>query len=83
MLLMYTASNAQQVKCSDLRIGHKYTLLGYKPKSPFEKRPKATVRITRIKEGWIEYCWHYEYDRKDKTLFSRNCEEFLEMVNSK
>ena len=72
--------NAQKVKCTDLKIGKTYIIYGYKSKNPFEKQSKATVKITRMKEGYVEYCWHYEYQHKNKTTFSRTCEEFIESL---
>ncbi len=83
VLAFSLSTNAQEVKCTDLKIGKTYVIYGYKSKNPFEKQAKATVKITRIKQGYVEYCWHYEYKNKNNTRFSRTCDEFIESINNR
>jgi len=81
LIIFYLNGSAQQVRCSDLRIGKTYVIKGIKEKDPFASQAKATVTIINIKQGYIQYCWHYDYKRKNITTFSRDCEGFIEMVN--
>jgi hypothetical protein len=76
-------ANSQDLKCADLKIGKTYIIYGFKSKNPFEKTPKAIVKITRMKHGYVEYCWYYDYNKKNTARFSRSCEEFIEQINNR
>ncbi|MNY59830.1 hypothetical protein D3C86_1963140 [compost metagenome] len=66
-------------------MGKNYVIYSLKPKDPFEKQTKATVTIIDIKKGYILYCWHYDYKRKNnkKYSFSRSKKDFIELINNK
>lgn len=63
-----------------LCVGKKYKICGPKEDSPFEKQARATVIITAMKQGYVQYCWDYEYNSRHRTLFSRSEKEFIEQL---
>ena len=65
-----------------LTVGDTYKICGPNDNNPFEKQAKATVIITDIKKGYVQYCWDYEYSSPDRTLFNRREKEFIEQINN-
>jgi hypothetical protein len=63
-----------------LCIGKKYKICGPKEDNPFEKQAKATVIITAIKKGYVQYCWAHEYKNPNRRLFSRSESEFIDQI---
>ena len=59
-------------------IGKRYTIYGVKSDNPFEPQAVATVIITDKMNGYVQYCWDYDYKKPDKVTFSRSCKEFIE-----
>lgn len=81
-LLLVSCNNEKEpVKCR-LSIGATYKICGPNENNPFEKQAKATVIITDMKRGYVQYCWDYEYTSLDRTLFSRSEKEFIEYINN-
>jgi hypothetical protein len=82
-LFLFSCTNVKEqepVKYK-LAVGATYKICGAKNNNPFEKQPKATVIITDIKQGYVQYCWDYEYDSPERQLFSRSEQEFVEQIN--
>jgi hypothetical protein len=67
-----------------LRVGTKYTICSLKidEGNPFETRTRATVIITAMKKGYVQYCWASDYKKNDKPLFSRSEKEFYELIKN-
>jgi hypothetical protein len=83
IFLMVLSCNSEQkeVPTCSLAIGSTYKICGPNNNNPFEKQAKATVIITDMKQGYVQYCWDYEYDRTDRTLFNRSVKEFIDQIN--
>lgn len=80
-LLLFSCTNEREpVKCR-LTVGATYKICGPHEKNPFEKQGKATVIITDMKNGYVQYCWNYEVNDAERTLFSRSEKEFIEQIN--
>lgn len=67
-----------------LKTGGRYTICSLKRDegNPFETRTKATVIITAMKRGYVQYCWASDYKNKDKPLLSRSEKEFIELIKN-
>ncbi|CAB4140539.1 hypothetical protein UFOVP402_40 [uncultured Caudovirales phage] len=59
-------------------IGKKYIIFGVKSENPFEPQAVATVIITDKQNGFVQYCWDYDFEKKHKVLFTRSCKEFIQ-----
>lgn len=68
-----------------LCVGCKYKICSIKidEGNPFETRARATVAITAIRQGYVQYCWASDYKRKNnKLFFSRSEKEFIELIKN-
>jgi hypothetical protein len=81
ILIFATCCNEQTQTSYNLSVGATYKICGPHEKNPFEKQGKATVIITDKKAGYVQYCWDYEVNDPDRTLFSRSEKEFIEQIN--
>lgn len=63
-------------------VGKRYTIYGPKSDNPFEPQAVATVIITDKMNGYVQYCWDYQYQNPQKTLFTRSCKEFIEATQN-
>jgi len=68
---------------SECVVGKKYVIYGVKSDNPFEPQAVATVIITDKVNGYVKYCWAYDYGKESKTEFSRSCKQFIEAVENK
>lgn len=59
-------------------IGKQYIIFGVKSENPFEPQAVATVVITGKQNGYVQYCWNYDFEKKGRVLFTRSCKEFIE-----
>ena len=59
-------------------IGKQYIIFGVKSENPFEPQAVATVIITGKQNGYVQYCWNYDFKKNNKVLFTRSCKEFIE-----
>lgn len=64
-------------------VGERYLIYGVKfhQDNPFEEQTKADVIITAKQNGYVQYCWSWDYKKQDKVLFTRSCKEFVEAMN--
>lgn len=82
IFLLWVSVQQKQLK---LRVGGKYIICSVKidEGSPFEKRTRATVIITAMKQGYVQYCYASDYKRMDNNLFfSRSEKEFIELIKN-
>jgi hypothetical protein len=84
ILLIFFWALAFHQKQAPLRVGAKYTICSLKidEGNPFERRTRATVIITAMKKGYVQYCWASDYKEHDKPLFSRSEKEFHELIKN-
>jgi len=66
-----------------IEVGANYTICCCRLESgnPFTKIDTATVIVTAMKHGWVQYVWDFDIDNPKAAKFSRSVEDFNDLIN--
>lgn len=63
-------------------IGQEHVLCPRDDGDPFKGENPAIIRITNVRQGYIQYCYSIDYNKSDRLCYSRSREAFIRLIEN-